>query len=402
MTRNKREIAYRTAGALILAAAVVPWAASGTAVAGGTEGNVTKCNPSDPTGAGQLPANVPGQTIPKSDITYTGGNGTHYVTITAVAPKWTVTGVVVKAGNGYEVYTPEAVGYNHLGDLPWKLSGPGKWNQAQQKWIKQDISHWFACGTQTQTTPTPCPTTTVTKTVTATATQTVSGPTQTVTETVGGPTETVTATATATATEEVTETATVTEKATETITATQTVEVPVTTTQTVAGPTETQTITETQTVEVPVTTTQTVTSTVEVPVTTTQTVAGPTDTVTETATETATATETVTETVTATESATATESSTATETATETTTAIVSQTSSSQVGGNGDEPDDDTQVLGNKISGGGNPTGVLAETGTDGMTQKLVLSGALLMLGFALFAAPELLGAARTTMGRRH
>ena len=35
MTRSKREIAYRSAGALILAAAVVPWATSGAAVATG-------------------------------------------------------------------------------------------------------------------------------------------------------------------------------------------------------------------------------------------------------------------------------------------------------------------------------------------------------------------------------
>jgi hypothetical protein len=397
MIRTKREIAYRTAGALIIAAAVVPFAATGTATAGGTEGNVTKCNPSDQTGEGQLPANVPGQTIPKSDITYTGGDGEHYVTITAVDPKWTVTGVVVKAGNGYEVYTPEAVGYNNLGDLPWVLSGPGDWNEQQQKWIKKDISHWFACGTMTTTTttPTPCPTTTVTETVTATATQTVAGPTETVTatETVGGPT----VTATEKVTEKVTETQTATEKVTETYTATATVEVPVTTTQTVAGPTETQTVTETATVEVPVTTTQTVTSTVEVPVTTTQTVAGPTETVTETA-DPVTETATVTESATVTETATA--SSTETATQTETQTAIVSQTSSMQPGDEDDDPE--TEVLGNKIAGADNPTGVLAETGSNGMTQKLVLSAALLMLGFALFAAPELLGAARTSRGRRH
>jgi hypothetical protein len=382
MTRTKREIAYRSAGALILAAAVVPWATSGSAVATnyGGDDKVTICHATSSTTNPYEKI-----TVAKSAVDGSGG-GDHYRQHT---------GPVFTPGmkNGWGDIIPPVAPY-HSG-LNWDSTGKSIYN------------------TKDCSLPTVCPTATVTATATVTkagptTTVTKAGPTQTVTQTkyVSGPTETVTKTKTVSA-------------PAQTVTSTQVVTVtpdPITTTATVteAGPTSTVKVTETLTITPdPVTTTMTATERITERVTETQTatteVPGPTQTVTETVTETATTevpgpTDTVTETVTET----ATESSTATETATETAnatqTVLVSQTDSMQAG---DPTDSSTEVgvLGTKApggAGGNDGPGVLAETGTDGMTQKLVLSAALLMIGFALFAAPELLGAARTTMGRRH
>ncbi|QFZ17051.1 hypothetical protein [Saccharothrix syringae] len=73
----------------------------------------------------------------KLQFTVTGGT---YLTITGGVAGHTVTGVVVKGGDGYTVYKAA-----ELGDLPWEglkspLNGGGK---------VPAISHWFFCAEQT-------------------------------------------------------------------------------------------------------------------------------------------------------------------------------------------------------------------------------------------------------------
>ncbi|EHR52565.1 hypothetical protein SacmaDRAFT_4379 [Saccharomonospora marina XMU15] len=67
-----------------------------------------------------------------------GGDGTQYLDILDIPEAMTVTGVVVKGGNGYNVYSVA-----DLGQLPWEdLQAP----LTGQNDNLPDISHWFVCG----------------------------------------------------------------------------------------------------------------------------------------------------------------------------------------------------------------------------------------------------------------
>lgn len=89
-------------------------------------------------------------TAPAGVITFSQGvpGSDQYLDITAVAAGFTVTGVVLKGGPGYNVYSPGG-----LGALPW-LNLRSPLNNADNL---PQISHWFACVTVTAT-PTPSPT----------------------------------------------------------------------------------------------------------------------------------------------------------------------------------------------------------------------------------------------------
>ncbi|MEQ0560252.1 LPXTG cell wall anchor domain-containing protein [Amycolatopsis sp. NEAU-NG30] len=129
-----------------------------TAALIGTAGSALACYPSDgratpvPKNASTCEdAKLPGQTLVRSDelptdvIDIEGGveNKDKTLTIKGVAKGVTITAVVVKGGDGYNIYKPEK-----LGDLPWKdLKSP--LNGGRQV---PTISHWFVCGT-TKTTP---------------------------------------------------------------------------------------------------------------------------------------------------------------------------------------------------------------------------------------------------------
>ena len=96
-------------------------------------GNVTDC-----AGAG-----LAGSTI---EVTYTVDESETYITITGVPDGTTLTGVVVKGGNAYNVYVGD-----QRTELHAPLNASGKPAQ---------ISHWFACGTAASpTSPPPSPTT---------------------------------------------------------------------------------------------------------------------------------------------------------------------------------------------------------------------------------------------------
>ncbi|MBE1501093.1 LPXTG-motif cell wall-anchored protein [Amycolatopsis lexingtonensis] len=138
-----------------------------TAALIGTAGSALACYPSDGR-ATPVPKNattcadakLPGKTLVRSDelptdvIDFTGGvpDKDKSLTITGIAKGVTITAVVVKGGDGYNVYDA-----GKLGDLPWKdLISPK--NGGRQI---PTISHWFVCGT-TKTTP-PTETTAPTK-----------------------------------------------------------------------------------------------------------------------------------------------------------------------------------------------------------------------------------------------
>src|SRR5262245_50814300 len=109
LTRN----VARGVGAALLAAALVPWLATGPAnavLAGDTgnsgdsraasfDGNATRCNAQDTAGEGTKNAGVPGVTI-QADSSQAGTN----VTVTGVEAGYTDIYVVVKGGNGFNVY----------------------------------------------------------------------------------------------------------------------------------------------------------------------------------------------------------------------------------------------------------------------------------------------------------
>ncbi|TDQ05917.1 LPXTG cell wall anchor domain-containing protein [Labedaea rhizosphaerae] len=101
--------------------------------------------PGDCAGAGLAGERILGEDNPR---------GT-YFDITSIPAGYTVTGVVVKGGDAYNVYLPGA-----LGDLPWlKLHAP-----INASGGPAGLSHWFACGTKgsTTTTTTTAPVTTTT------------------------------------------------------------------------------------------------------------------------------------------------------------------------------------------------------------------------------------------------
>lgn len=90
-----------------------------------------------------------------------------YLSILGVEPGVTVTGIVVKGGNGYNVYVP---GQNELSeDPPWlKLHAPLTGGEDGRN--IPEISHWYACGTAEDVVepPSSTPTTPATPTETTT------------------------------------------------------------------------------------------------------------------------------------------------------------------------------------------------------------------------------------------
>ena len=147
----------RAIGAMFLIGAFIPLMSlpSATATSSGTgfsgdsraesyDGNVTKCNDSDPTGDGEKDADLPGQTM-TSHVTSTVDDP--YITISAIDAGWEVSSVVVKGGsNGYNVYL-----ISNLGSLTWHdLHPPLNPNEEPA-----GISHWFVCGTKTVVTTEP-------------------------------------------------------------------------------------------------------------------------------------------------------------------------------------------------------------------------------------------------------
>lgn len=87
-----------------------------------------------------------------------------YITVTGVPSGTTITGIVVKGSDAYNVYLPGA-----LGALPWQnLHSP----IAGRSDKPATISHWFACGTETtsSTSATSTSTTSTSNTTSATTT----------------------------------------------------------------------------------------------------------------------------------------------------------------------------------------------------------------------------------------
>lgn len=79
-----------------------------------------------------------GTSITSDKFTFTGGKGTPDVDITGIPSGVTITGVVVKGAEAYNVYLA-----GELGELPWNdLRAPDKNEKAP------DISHWYACGVE--------------------------------------------------------------------------------------------------------------------------------------------------------------------------------------------------------------------------------------------------------------
>jgi cell division septation protein DedD len=117
-----------------------------------------------------------------------------YVTVTGVPGGTTVTGIVVKGSDAYNVYLPGA-----LGALPWKnLHSPIAGNSGKPA----TISHWFACGAETTsstTKPTSSSSSTseTTTTTSALSTTTTTSPVTTTTTAVAAATTTTTSVGTA-------------------------------------------------------------------------------------------------------------------------------------------------------------------------------------------------------------
>ncbi|MFJ8963102.1 LPXTG cell wall anchor domain-containing protein [Lentzea sp. NPDC102401] len=114
-----------------------------------------------------------GTPIAPGEFTFTGGVDQQDVDITAGPTGVTVTGVVVKGADAYNVYLADK-----LGSLPWNdLRAPDKNDKAPA------ISHWYACGIKDTTTTT---TTTTTSTSTVTHSSSPSSTTSTTTTTTSG------------------------------------------------------------------------------------------------------------------------------------------------------------------------------------------------------------------------
>ena len=141
---NIRDSVLRLTGAAMVTLAVAPWVGTSAASASDLDsgdpratayaGNATTCS------GGQNPAELPGDII-----AVTSSEDGTYIDVAAVPHGVTVTGVVVKGGDAYNVYLPGA-----LSGLPWMdlhapLNGSGQ---------PAGISHWFVCATETeQSTP---------------------------------------------------------------------------------------------------------------------------------------------------------------------------------------------------------------------------------------------------------
>ncbi|ROS44740.1 LPXTG cell wall anchor domain-containing protein [Amycolatopsis thermoflava] len=159
---GRRSLRAAVAGALLATGFVLGTATAHAAAedprATRHEGNASTC--ADAKLAGSI------LTSP-DDYTYTRGKleDDQYLDILTVSPDITVTGIVVKGGNAYNVYEPGKLG---LPDSPpWTdLRAPVT---GQNDNIPQ-LSHWFVCGTEkTTTTTTTATSTTGTETTTTTA-----------------------------------------------------------------------------------------------------------------------------------------------------------------------------------------------------------------------------------------
>lgn len=120
---------------IVLGSAGIAQAADEDPRAAPQDGNVVTCEA----------AGIAGTVLtPGTDFTFTGGvvSDDQYVTITGVSAGVVVTGIVVKGGDAYNVYTPGLGGLPPL--PPWQNLRSPLTNGGQ---IPQ-LSHWFVCGTK--------------------------------------------------------------------------------------------------------------------------------------------------------------------------------------------------------------------------------------------------------------
>ncbi|GAA3435097.1 hypothetical protein [Kutzneria kofuensis] len=171
-----------TAGAA-LAASGVAAAATDTPPSSGDDravvysGNAVTCDQ----------AHLPGGIV---QVTSTVDATNTYITVTGVPGGVTVTGIVVKGSDGFNVYLP-----GKLGALPWSnLHSPIAGNSGKPA----TISHWFACGTET-TSSTSKTTSSTSKTSTTSTTSKTSTTSNTTTTAPGSSTTTTTTVTTTTA-----------------------------------------------------------------------------------------------------------------------------------------------------------------------------------------------------------
>ncbi|MDX8052574.1 LPXTG cell wall anchor domain-containing protein [Lentzea sp. BCCO 10_0798] len=114
-----------------------------------------------------------GTPIAPGEFTFTGGVDKQDLDITAGPTGVTVTGIVVKGGDAYNVYLAPK-----LGALPWNdLRSPDKNDNVPA------ISHWYGCGIKDTTTTTISTTATTTSTSTVTQSSSPSSTTSTTTTT---------------------------------------------------------------------------------------------------------------------------------------------------------------------------------------------------------------------------
>lgn len=105
-----------------------------------------------------------GTSITSDKFTFTGGNDTTDLDITAIPSGVTITGVVVKGAEAYNVYLA-----GELGELPWNdLRAPDKNEKAPE------ISHWYACGVKKDQTSSSSPSSSSTSSSTVTHSSTPS------------------------------------------------------------------------------------------------------------------------------------------------------------------------------------------------------------------------------------
>jgi hypothetical protein len=132
-------------------------------------------------------AHLPGGIV---DVTATVDATNTYITVTGVPGGTTITGIVVKGSDAFNVYLPGA-----LGALPWKdLHSP----IAGKSGKPATISHWFACGTETTSSTSSTSSTSTTNTTSSTSkTTTTAGSSTTTTTTTTAPSMTTTTAAAA-------------------------------------------------------------------------------------------------------------------------------------------------------------------------------------------------------------
>jgi hypothetical protein len=147
----KRTTTIQLLGAAMVAAAVTPWLGGGVANAVAPPSGDTRAISYE--GNAQVGDCTVGG-LSGSDITnkVTAVVDATYIDITAVQAGYTVTGIVVKAGNAYNVYKPGQLGLP--AKPPWNdLHGPLNPNEAEGG-TPAGISHWYVCGITTPATTT--------------------------------------------------------------------------------------------------------------------------------------------------------------------------------------------------------------------------------------------------------